>query len=121
MVYRLVKLYDHVSGQDKWHTMKNMEEKLSIGAWKFKPNVYYSKCHSKIIPQGSNDARKGQVRDDQSFGFGVVGRFPNIFTANRDERSNKSNTNNKNTENESKNVQKKNNNVLLEEDGELVE
>ncbi|MBN1757906.1 MAG: hypothetical protein JW863_06295 [Chitinispirillaceae bacterium] len=134
MVFRLVKLYDYLTEQHLWRSMKTIEDKLSIGGWKFKPNVHYSRSHSEIFPQNDNIAREGQVRDDRMFGLGIVATFPTAFGAQpkpdkKDDQLKPAPPDYETVElpeplqqpvNKKKDERKSNKHIMSEEDGELV-
>lgn len=99
--------------------MKAMQGNLYVRGITFKPNFFYTKSHSEILPQGSNEVRKGQVRNDYTFGFGVIGSFPDFFTRKvSGTRKQESPEPEKQGE---KAVQKKDSIVVQEEDENLVE
>ena len=79
LVARLVRLYDYLSGKHLLETIQTKGKMLSVNGWEFKPNVHYSRSHSRIFPQNSNTSREGQVRDDWTLGLGITASFPTSF------------------------------------------
>ena len=78
-VWKIIKLIDLFSGNDRYLKMKEREHRLSVRGFTFKPNIYFTRSKSEIVKEQQPGIRVGQTRKDWSLGIGVIASFPNYF------------------------------------------
>jgi hypothetical protein len=76
MITKFVKVIDIINKTDNFSKLMEWDNSLTIREFNFKPNIYYSKSHSVISGRKAESTREGQVRNDWSIGFGIIGGFP---------------------------------------------